>query len=210
MGKDQRNCSQVSVRQYCAECSTEDPNCPLPKHRKPLCVVVQAALAWQKKSVAIPGWPALWNITSVLPLRQMSMCCVQLKQMTFSVQLFYHHPFCHLIQLQRVFPWTESAFTKHEKDGASDLCMSAALTQLCCVLALVSSAFPEEQGNTSEIGFHLFWIGIEQGNTLKRLSVIEGIMCKGIGFSYLDTEREQVCSLGQKFLQIHWQTVNDT
>lgn len=35
-------------------------------------------------------------------------------------------------------------------------------------------------------------------------------MYKGIGFSYLDTEREQVCSPGQKFLQIHWQTVNDT
>lgn len=77
--------------------------------------------------------------------------------MTFSVQLLYRRPSCHLIQLQRAFPWTDSAFAKHIRDGTATTYLSAALTQLCCMFALVpGSALQEERGSAYEIGLCSF------------------------------------------------------
>lgn len=82
--------------------------------------------------------------------------------MTFLVQLLYCHPSCRLIQLQGAFPWTDSAFAKHVGDGTAIAYLSAALTQLCGMVALVpASALREERGRAYEIGLCSFSIGTD-------------------------------------------------
>jgi len=56
----------------------------------------------------------------------------------------------------------EVLFTKHVRDGASSLCVSAALTQLCCVFVLVpATPFQGKQGSIYEIGLHSFQIATD-------------------------------------------------
>lgn len=56
----------------------------------------------------------------------------------------------------------EVLFTRHVWDGASSVCVSAALTQLCCdFVFLPAIAFQDEQGSIYEMGLHSFQISTD-------------------------------------------------
>lgn len=78
---------------------------------------LQAPLAGQKGSAAVPAQPAQWNRISVMCLRQnvQALSAAWIDDILSAAPL--SPPLPHLIQPQRAFPWTDSTSTKHIRVG---------------------------------------------------------------------------------------------